>query len=380
MAVDPEAFARRPGLRGWLGAGAVAILVAAGAAGTLASLHARAADARPDAAPPPMPVRVLRLERADGYEIEERFAGRIEPARETALAFERAGRVEAVLAEEGASVEAGQILARLDAAPLLIERDRLAAARAALEADLALAEATLARRRALTTRGHDSGQSLDEAQAARDALTARLRQNDAEAAAVALDIAKSELRAPFAGVLAERMIDEGAVVQPGAALARLQETGRPQARVGVPPDRARALAPGAEVAVETPAGTASARLVAVTPDLDPATRTVGLLLDVDPAAPVAMGDLVRLVLPRRVAEPGARAPLSALQEGERGLWTVYVVADGPEGPVARRESVEVVHVSAAGAFVRGAFADGALVVAEGVNRVTQGRRVAPIGE
>jgi RND family efflux transporter MFP subunit len=196
---------------------------------------------------------------------------------------------------------------------------------------------------------------------------------------VALDVAKSTLRAPFAGVLSTRRLDEGAVVAAGAELAMLQETARPQARVGVPADIAASLAPGAALTLETRTGGVEGALRAASPDVDPATRTRSLLVDLPAEAPLAMGELVRLVLSRPVADRGAWVPLTALQEGERGLWAIYLVApDGQGGHVARREAVEALHVEEGRAFVRGAFADGALLVTEGVNRVTQGQRVAPL--
>jgi hypothetical protein len=47
--------------------------------------------------------------------------------------------------------------------------------------------------------------------------------------------------------------------------------------------------------------------------------------------------------------------------------------------VARREAVEALHIEEGRVFVRGAIPDGALLVTEGVNRLTQGQRVAPLG-
>jgi hypothetical protein len=149
--------------------------------------------------------------------------------------------------------------------------------------------------------------------------------------------------------------------------------------VGVPADVAAGLAPGAALTVETRSGPVGAVLRAVSPDVDPATRTRSLLLDIAPDAPLAMGEVVRLALSRPVADRGAWVPLGALQEGERGLWALYLAApDGQGGHVARREAVEALHVEAGRVFVRGAFADGALLVTEGVNRLTQGQRVAPL--
>jgi RND family efflux transporter MFP subunit len=368
-------------LRAWAGAAVFAACALGLMVLSLDAMRARAAADAAEALPPaPLPVRAVPLSILDGYAIPERFVGRVEPSRSTALAFERGGLVSEILADEGDAVAAGAVIARLDVAALGHERERLEAALAALAADLALAESTLARRRALSGRGFDSAQSLDEASFAVAALQARLRQTEAELARVALDVDKSTLRAPFAGVLSTRRLDEGAVVAAGAELAMLQETARPQARVGAPADIAADLVPGATVALQTLAGEMEGVLRAASPDLDPATRTRSLLIDLPADAPLAMGEVVRLVLSRPVADRGAWVPLGALQEGDRGLWAVYLAApDGQGGHVARRESVEALHVEEGRVFVRGAFADGALLVTEGVNRLTQGQRIAPLG-
>jgi RND family efflux transporter MFP subunit len=366
--------------RAWAGAALFAACLAGLMALSLDAMRARAASDAAEALPPaPLPVRVAPLVMLDGYVIPERFVGRVEPARSTALAFERGGLVSEILVDEGEAVAAGAEIARLDVSALGHERERLEAARAALAADLALAETTLTRREALSGRGFDTAQSLDEARFAVAALRARLRQTGAELARVALDIGKSTLRAPFAGVLSTRRLDEGAVVAAGAELATLQETARPQARIGVPADLAASILPGAAVRLETRSGPVEGALRAASPDVDPATRTRSLLVDLPADAALAMGEVVRLVHARPVRDRGAWVPLGALQEGDRGLWAIYLAApDGQGGHVARREAVEALHVEEGRAFVRGAFADGALAVTEGVNRLTQGQRLATL--
>jgi hypothetical protein len=168
------------------------------------------------------------------------------------------------------------------------------------------------------------------------------------------------------------------VVAAGAPLARLQETGRPRARIGAPFAVAQGMRPGRRDVLQTPRGPVEAVLAAVTPDMDRATRTVGLIYDLPPEAGAAMGDIVRLTLPRRVEGEGAWVALSALTEGLRGMWALTLAEPGPDGPVAARVSVQPLHVADGRAFISGAFADGALAVVEGVDRLAPGQRIAPV--
>lgn len=371
--------AGRTGIFSWLGAGLVLALVAGGAAAALVALHARADRAAETRDPrPPLPVTVTEIRIENGYGLAETFAGRIEPARATMAAFERSGLVTDVLVEEGDRVSEGDIIARLDREPLEIEQRRLRAERESAVADLKLAEATAERRARLRDQGFETGQSFDEARFQVDAVAARIDTIDARLERIALDLRKSTLEAPFAGTVAARDIDEGAVVEAGTPVVALQETPRPRARVGVPPELAATLEAGEPVTLSIRGAETPGRIAAVSPDLETETRTVSILVDITGEVPAAMGEIARLTLERRIAARGAWVPLTALQEAERGLWSVHVVVEDEEGPVAAREIVEVIHADGARAFVRGSFADGARVVVEGPHRLTLGAPVDPV--
>ena len=363
-------------LRGWIAAALFGTTVLAGSALAVQALHARAATEDTVAARPALTVQVAVLSLVDRYSVQERFVGRVEPARQTLPAAERAGLVTELLVDEGEMVRAGQVLARLDVRPLEIERARLIAERASVEANIELANRTADRRARLADEGWTSTQTYDEARFAATALGA---QRDALTAAIArvdLDLEKSVIQAPFDGQIARRMIDEGAVVAAGTALMRLQETGRPQARVGVPADRADALQIGQALQLDYQGRSIAGRIAAITRDLQAGTRTVPVLIDLIADRPLAMGQIVRLSLTRDVAAAGAWVPLTALQEAERGLWSLMTVTGTEGAETVRREAVEILHLDGARAFVRGTFADGALIVPSGAHRLSTGQRVA----
>ncbi|MGB0904225.1 MAG: efflux RND transporter periplasmic adaptor subunit, partial [Mangrovicoccus sp.] len=92
----------------------------------------------------------------------------------------------------------------------------------------------------------------------------------------------------------------------------------------------------------------------------------------------AFGSVVRLQTLRTVQDQGLWLPLSALTEGPRGLWTVYIVADAENGQVVAREAVELLYADETRAFVRGAFQPGQEVIADGPHRVAVGQYVQTI--
>jgi hypothetical protein len=85
----------------------------------------------------------------------------------------------------------------------------------------------------------------------------------------------------------------------------------------------------------------------------------------------------RVVLEREVQERGFWAPMTALSEGRRGLWSVYAaVKDEASGTLTvKPRPVEVLHVEAGRAFVRGGARQGDRIITSGINRIAPGQSV-----
>lgn len=352
------------------------IFLAAGAGG-IAVLQQRAAAEL--SARPTLPVAVATMTAAmvPGYQRVSRYVGRLEPARQTAIAFERSGLVMQVMVDEGDSVRAGDVIARMDTVQLANTRKQLEAQRRALEAQVQLAKATLGRQSRLRTKGWSPDQRFDEAQSSVAALTANIDRVSAQIAGIDIDLGKSELKAPFSGTIARRAIDEGAVVMSGAPVLNLLESSRQQARIGLPPALARTLTAGQTYTLGLGADRREARLIAKRPDLENGTRTVTTLFELtENQQAMPFGDLVTLELKTTISERGAWLPLAALKEGHRGLWSILVVDTEQDTPVVRPEAVELLYANADQAFVRGTFKDGAHVIRNGTGRIVAGQRVA----
>lgn len=366
---------RIAGFFGLLCAGSLAI--AATALGTL-TIHDRAAARQPVAPPPLLKVETIRVHTSDHMTTTEHYAGRIEAARTSRLAFERSGTVTHILADEGATVRAGDTIARLDTRLLEARVSELQARRAVLEAQTELARLTAERKKKLQDRGFATGQDHDTARLALTGLKARIREVDAALEATSIDIRKSVLVAPYGGTIAARRLDEGAIVTAGMPVMDLMESARPQIRVGVPQDHAAHLNIASDYFVDYAGARISARLIAVRPDIDPATRTLVALFDLKPSPLVRFGATAHLALEIRRPADGFWLPLSTLQSGTRGLWTVLTVVEDENGARVGRESVEILTVDGDRAFVRGTLADGTALIAGGGHRIVPGTRIRPV--
>ena len=364
------------------GAGRVALTLAfmgAAAALGVAGYDVIATRASAIQGPPPAPrtaVAPQALRLTDEVTVTRRFTGQFEAKQETPLSFEEGGTIAEVLVREGDTVAEGAVVARLDTRLLEAERARLEASRAALEAQAELARRTNARQQSLLSDGHVTQQRVDETSLGLTRLEASLVEIDAAIAAIDVRLSKAVIRAPFAGRIGARMLDEGAVAGPGMAVVTLLEDAPARFRVAIDPGLAERLEPGAEVRIETRGRTLVARLAELAPDLDAATRARLAFFDIDPEAEAppsrASGDVV---LHDTRTERGAWVPVSALRQGPRGAWTLLVVSETQAGPVVAVEAAEILHLDGERAYVRGSFADGARYLPDGTHRVVPGETV-----
>lgn len=197
-----------------------------------------------------------KLRTAENAAPANRAWGNVE-TRQTSLAFEASGRIAALHKEEGESVQAGELLGRLDDEALRISRRQAAAELKRLQAQAALAHegtrqedidaaraneaaaraqleyasATLKRQQDLVPAGAASRQMLDDARraehAARESLTAAAAQRAAEAAAASLAALDYQihrgavLTAPSAGIIRARLAEPGDMASPSRTIYQL---------------------------------------------------------------------------------------------------------------------------------------------------------------
>ncbi len=353
------------------------------AAVAMSVLYARRTESAPGprASTNALPVDARPVSHQPSYEIQESHAGRVVSRRSSALGFERGGRLDSVAADEGERVTAGQVLAALDTRQLRAQRRQMAAQATEIEAELAMARLTTQRRRALRASDHIAPEQLDQARYREQGLEARLAAARAGLEAVDASLALSEIRAPYAGIITARHADEGTVLSPSQPILQLIEDGALEVHVGLPPEAASALEPGARVTIEIEGQPQEASLHAVVDAVERETRTVTAIFRLEPGVGSARdGALARVSLPRRIESAGFWLPLSALAESHRGLWSAYVVvpdAERGDAPIFRvdRRQLEVLHAEADRAFVRGTLQDGERVVWSGVHRLVADQRV-----
>lgn len=310
-------------------------------------------------------------------------------ARDGNVAGRVAGNVETVVVLAGSRVETGDLLVELNDDLLTIQvaqsEAQLSEAQAGIEtarARVDRARTSLARIEALRGGSSFSQGRFDDAQA--DFLEAQAQFVEAQArekiaqsrlVETRYQLERSEIVAPFSGVVLEVNTIPGAFIQAGTPVVRLLDTDAFEVQANVPSRYTAFLTPGQTVTASTEFGTELAlQLRAVLPVEDPSTRTRAVLFaatDPSDLSDAAVGQSLTVEIPVGEAREVLSVPKDALVQGSGG-WTVFVAADDQAQPrpvtlgVPLGDRYEVIS----------GLAPGDLVVVRGNERLRPGQAIS----
>lgn len=240
--------------------------------------------------------------------------GKTAPARIVELAAETDGRVEYIGAKRGASLERGDIIARLD------ERDRTARLVQA-EATVKQREVEFEGRAKLKSRSYVSEAQLQEAVAMLEAAKAELTR-------ARLDLVYMTIRAPFGGALLSRIVEVGDFVKRGDPVAIYVDNRTIIVSANLSEYDARFVDVGDNAQATLATGeTVRGRIRYVAPVADEATRTFTVELEVDNAdGALRVGGTAELHIPAEVVFAHRIAP-SLLTLDDAGNVGVKIIND-----------------------------------------------------
>ncbi len=285
----------------------------------------------PGAGPVPVEVRTVGTERVP---IFLEYTATASAPRQVALRPRVSGYVTEVNFKEGADVEAGQVLFRIDPRPFEIALQQAQAEKEAAEAQLAFAESQVQRVRPLANRGYATEERRDQVVTDLRELRGRIALLAAQVDRARLDLEFATVSAPFAGRVGLTDVEAGDLVEVGAELATLVELSPIEAgiRIGTrDPDQVVSRLGGEGLLVEAvlPSGETfphRGRLSTLDNRVDPTTGTLAATaLFPNPEKRLLPGQFlrVRVVLEDQDAVLVPTAALSANQDRR----IVYVVGE-----------------------------------------------------
>jgi RND family efflux transporter MFP subunit len=273
-----------------------------------------------------------------------KLPGEFLPYESVAISARVNGYVDRVDVDRGSAVRKGQLLARLSApemAAQLAEAEAkvqaIEAQRAEAEAKMVSAQSTYERLKAASaTPGAVAGNELviaEKAVTAARAVVGSLEKSRAaaEAGATAVrDLANYlNVKAPFDGIITERLVHPGALVGPTTPpLFRLEKNSRLRLVVAVPETNVGGIVRNAKVAFTVPAypGETFYGTVARIPrSMDPKTRTMAVELDVvNTSGKLAAGMYPEVAWPVQTGKPALVVPASAVVTTTERTFVVRV--------------------------------------------------------
>lgn len=286
------------------------LTLAGGLLGTLACGHK---DARPETKDLPKVAVSLVVQGAGQGEGGAWVAATLQSTRTATMSTRMAAQVKRVLAQEGQRVAAGTLLIALGDEDL---QGQLKAA----ETGLATVQAHHRRIAALQAQKAATPSELEQAEA-------QVAQAQAGVSALKANIAYTQIRAPFSGVVQSRKVNEGDFVGPGMPLLELVGDGEQELIATLSEEEAKGLKTGAKVAFESEGVAGEAQISGLAPGGDPTTHKGTLRARVLKPKGLRQGSFARILVPGLKAAPGLSVPRSALvQRGE--LTGVFVAKDG----------------------------------------------------
>ncbi len=273
-------------------------------------------DAKTDEdASPAIPVEIGSATRGDIFAIYSGTAP-IEAFADATVIAKVAGEVLEILVEEGDVVKSGDILGRLDGDRLRLEMEQAGA-------NLRKLKREYQRNVDLRDRGLISAGDFEKIQYEMEALQATFDL-------AALELGYTEIRAPIDGVISERFIKVGNMIEVNAPTFQVTSLEPLISYLHVPEREYRLIDPGQEATIvfDALAGEEFAAIVSrVSPVVDPGTGTFKISIEVtDPSRRLKPGMFGRIDIVYDMHKDALQIPRSAIVE-EAGQSAIYVVSD-----------------------------------------------------
>jgi RND family efflux transporter MFP subunit len=320
--------------------------------------------------PPPPKVGVVQA-RAVKMAPKVSLPGTVVARNDSKLASEVEGRV-AWVAEVGTVVKAGDIVARIDrnVAGMQLASDKANVAR--LSAQLRFDQSQAERMDRLFSQSAIAKATRDQAQSTREMDRGALAQAQALLHKSEYQFSHSEIRAPFPGRVAARLINSGEYALPGKDIVRLVDIDSIEVKAQSPIDTARFLREGMSVGVEIAHRPIVATVRAIVPVGDEASRTIEVRVALK-AGQALVGDAAKVMVPSAAPRDVLAVPRDALVLREENTYLFKV--DGKN--VATRVAVETGTSEGAMVEVHGPVKPGDRVIVRGAERLEAGQKVQP---
>ncbi|MFM2240679.1 MAG: hypothetical protein RJA69_2053 [Pseudomonadota bacterium] len=328
-------------------------------------------------APVAEPVRAVKvvMVAAEGVDPSAAYAAEIRARIESRLGFRVAGKMVNRRVEVGQRVQAGQLLAEIDAQDYRLSQEAAKAQWQSAQTQLELATADFRRYKALRDQSFISDAELERRETTLKAAQALADQARAQWQVQGHQTEYTRLVADHAGVVTAIEAEVGQVVAAGAPVIRVAQDGPRDVVFALPEDQLSRVKTGQAVQAQAwgdgPVWQTRVREVAAS--ADPMTRTYAVKLALPPSAQPALGSTATVQLARSAASvPVIRLPTSALRQEGQGA-SVWVLDSS--AMTVSLQTVQLGPVVGSEVVIAAGLQAGQQVVVTGGHVLTPGQKV-----
>ncbi|MGA7615123.1 MAG: efflux RND transporter periplasmic adaptor subunit [Thermoanaerobaculia bacterium] len=219
----------------------------------------------------------------ESFSTGPKLTGTLTAATQAVIRAQIGGTVTDVSAQQGESVRADQLLARIQNAAAAEGAQSATAAVTNARNNLQNALNELGRQRELYKAGIVSRRDLDNAGQNVSAARSMVKQAESQAASAQQQVGYTAVRSPIQGVVSEKGVSTGDVVQPGSALFTVIDPSSLQLEASIPTSQLSQISVGQPVEFTVngyPNRAFTGKIARINPVADPSTREVRVYAEV----------------------------------------------------------------------------------------------------
>ncbi len=324
-------------------------------------------------------IKYAELDQRAGLQAR-RIAGVVTASISSNVAFETGGQVVELLRKSGDRVEAGELIGRLDTEPYLLQVSQAENSLSQAIATLDDSQKKFAQQKRLLDQGFTTRTAFDTAVSTLKNAEGAVGVAQSQLDLAKRDLAKTDLKAPFAGVIARKEVEVFEDVTGGQAIYAMQTDGEDKIEAALPETLINIVSLGAEVDVRfPPLGNVS--VVGKVDEIAPLTGDANaypIEVTIENSPPGLRSGMSAELIFRFATEATGQAflvPLAAVKPslGREGDATIFVF--DPDSKTLDERIVTITNVEDNALEVIGKLEEGEIIATAGVSFLHNGMQV-----
>lgn len=329
----------------------------------------------------PEPPLVMAIQPNQYQQQIKSYAGEVQARQQIPLSFRVAGQMSARLVDVGDTVNAGQVLARLDSQDSQLSIQRANAEVEQAQSALKLAETELKRYQSLLPLNAVSQSQYDSVLNQHKTAVSRLQQAQAQANTTKNQNQYNQLIAEKNGVITQRLAEVGQVVSAGQSIYQLAVNGERDVVIGVSEKDVKSIRLGQTAWVSlwvNPEQQLSGKVREISPDLD-SSHTYQVKVSVSSSHHLQLGQTARVFFQEPVLGQ-LSVPLTAISAEQQNafVWVIQHNADAQYS--VKKVPVQVLEYGQQTAQIQSDLQVEDWIVMAGVHLLREKQAVRPIDQ